>query len=149
SHGRAPLVAARLSQCPARGARRDSFQAKRRRSGGIAMSRKHLVTGSISAVVLALGGYGLYRAGMSAGQTQTLLGARSSTSTTPAPLKPGDIDPQTGKKMLYWHDSMVPEQRFEHRGKSPFMDMPLVPVVEGGTESGAIQISPRLEQNLG
>jgi Cu(I)/Ag(I) efflux system membrane fusion protein len=44
---------------------------------------------------------------------------------------------------------MVPAQRFEHPGKSPFMDMALVPVVEGATESGAIQISPRLEQNLG
>jgi membrane fusion protein, copper/silver efflux system len=115
------------------------------------MNRKHLVVaGLISAVVLALGGYGLYRAGMSAGRTQTLLGARSSTSTTPpAPQKPGDIDPQTGKKILYWHDPMVPAQRFEHPGKSPFMDMALVPVVEGGIDSGVVQISARLEQNLG
>ena len=113
------------------------------------MNRKYLVAGLISAVVLGLCGYGLYRAGVSAGRTQTLLGAGSSTSTMAAPQKPGDIDPQTGKKILYWHDPMVPAQRFEHPGKSPFMDMALVPVVEGGAESGAIQISPRLEQNLG
>jgi Cu(I)/Ag(I) efflux system membrane fusion protein len=113
------------------------------------MNRKHLVTGLISAVVLVLGGYGLYRAGMSAGRNQTLLGARSPTKATRTPQKAGDIDPQTGMKILYWHDPMVPEQRFNHPGKSPFMDMPLVPVVEAGTDSGAVRISPRLEQNLG
>jgi len=113
------------------------------------MNRKHLVTGLISAVVLGLCGYGLYRAGMSAGRSEILLGARSPTNSAPAPQKPGDIDPKTGKKILYWHDPMVPAQRFEHPGKSPFMDMLLVPVVEGATENGAIQISPRLEQNLG
>jgi len=113
------------------------------------MNRKHLATGLISAVVLVLGGYGLYRAGLNAGRSQTLLGARSPTNATQAPQKPGDIDPQTGKKILYWHDPMVPEQRFNHPGKSPFMDMPLVPVVEGGADNGAVQISPRVEQNLG
>ena len=53
------------------------------------------------------------------------------TAATHAPQKPGDLDPLTGKKILYWHDPMVPAQRFEHPGKSPFMDMQLVPVVEG------------------
>ena len=113
------------------------------------MNRKHLVTGLISAVVLVLGGYGLYRAGLSAGRNQTQLGARSSASATQPPQKPGDIDPNTGKKILYWHDPMVPEQRFNRPGKSPFMDMPLVPVFEGSTAGGGVQISPRVEQNLG
>jgi Cu(I)/Ag(I) efflux system membrane fusion protein len=113
------------------------------------MNRRPVVTGLVSAAVLVLAGYGLYRAGLSAGRSQTLLSARSSTNTTQAPQKPGDIDPQTGKKILYWHDPMVPEQRFSHPGKSPFMDMPLVPVVEGGAGNGGVQISPRVEQNLG
>jgi Cu(I)/Ag(I) efflux system membrane fusion protein len=65
------------------------------------------------------------------------------------PQKPGDIDPQTGRKILYWQDPMVPSQRFGHPGKSPFMDMPLVPVLEGGAGAAAIEISPRLQQNLG
>ena len=110
------------------------------------MNRKHLVTGLISAVFLGLCGYGLYRAGVSAGRGEN---SARPTNSAPAAQKPGDIDPQTGKKILYWQDPMVPAQRFEHPGKSPFMDMPLVPVVEGATESGAIEISPRLEQNLG
>ena len=36
--------------------------------------------------------------------------------------------PASGKKVLYWHDPMVPGQRFDKPGKSPFMDMQLVPV---------------------
>ena len=38
--------------------------------------------------------------------------------------------PRAGKKVLYWHDPMVPGQRFDKPGKSPFMDMQLVPVYE-------------------
>jgi RND family efflux transporter MFP subunit len=33
----------------------------------------------------------------------------------------------TGKKVLYWYDPMKPEVHFDHPGKSPFMDMPLLP----------------------
>jgi len=31
------------------------------------------------------------------------------------------------RKVLYWHDPMVPGTRFDKPGKSPFMDMQLVP----------------------
>src|ERR1700756_5225552 len=33
----------------------------------------------------------------------------------------------SGKKVLYWYDPMKPEVHFEKPGKSPFMDMQLVP----------------------
>ena len=33
-----------------------------------------------------------------------------------------------GRKVLYWHDPMVPRHKFDKPGKSPFMDMQLVPV---------------------
>ena len=33
-----------------------------------------------------------------------------------------------GKKILYYHDPMYPQQKFDKPGKSPFMDMQLVPV---------------------
>jgi membrane fusion protein, copper/silver efflux system len=54
------------------------------------------------------------------------------------------------KKVLYWHDPMVPGQRFDKPGKSPFMDMPLVPVYEdaAGGEAG-VKVDARLAQNLG
>lgn len=34
---------------------------------------------------------------------------------------------KSGKKILYWHDPMVPGKKFDKPGKSPFMDMELVP----------------------
>ncbi|MCM2209676.1 efflux RND transporter periplasmic adaptor subunit, partial [Klebsiella quasipneumoniae] len=65
--------------------------------------------------------------------------------------KTGDVDPQTGKKVLYWHDPMVPGQRFDKPGKSPFMDMQLVPVYADGDGSGGngVSIDSRVTQNLG
>ena len=106
------------------------------------MNRKWLTAGILSGLVLGFAGYAVYRAGVSAGHSQAASGQH-------AVQKPGDIDPQTGKRILYWRDPMVPGQRFEHPGKSPFMDMPLVPVLEGGAEGGTVAISPRLQQNLG
>src|SRR5215472_18392405 len=106
------------------------------------MNRKLLIAGLAGAVALGFAGYGLYRAGVTAGQNLAVSGQR-------APQKPGDIDPQTGKRILYWQDPMTPGQRFDHPGKSPLMDMALVPVVAGGAEGGVVAISPRLQQNLG
>ncbi|WP_194724104.1 efflux RND transporter periplasmic adaptor subunit [Noviherbaspirillum malthae] len=59
-------------------------------------------------------------------------------------------DPKTGRKVLYWHDPMVPGQKFDKPGKSPFMDMQLVPVYadEAGGEGG-VTVNPTLQQNLG
>ena len=59
-------------------------------------------------------------------------------------------DLATGKKVLYWHDPMVPGQRFDKPGKSPFMDMPLVPFyADEGNDGGTVAIDPRVQQNLG
>jgi membrane fusion protein, copper/silver efflux system len=113
------------------------------------MNRKYIIAGLTGAVALSALGYALYRAGITAGRSQAMMGAPAPTVATHAPQKPGDIDPRTGKRILYWHDPMVPAQRFDHPGKSPVMDMQLVPVVEGGTDAGAVEISPRLQQNLG
>ena len=110
------------------------------------MNRRSLIAGLFAAVLLALGGYALYFAGMSAGQRAPMTAAGT---PTPGAQKAGDIDPQTGKRILYWHDPMVPAQRFDHPGKSPFMDMQLVPVEEGAGEGGGVQISSRVQQNLG
>jgi Cu(I)/Ag(I) efflux system membrane fusion protein len=45
---------------------------------------------------------------------------------------------------------MVPGQRFDRPGRSPFMAMDLVPVYEGGGADGrAVEISPQIQQNLG
>lgn len=61
---------------------------------------------------------------------------------------------ETGKpKALYWYDPMVPAQHFDAPGKSPFMDMQLVPkYAAAGAEVGAetsVQIDAATLQNLG
>lgn len=57
---------------------------------------------------------------------------------------------QTARKALYWYDPMVPNQRFDKPGKSPFMDMQLVPKYadEQSAEAG-IKIDSGVVQNLG
>jgi Cu(I)/Ag(I) efflux system membrane fusion protein len=57
---------------------------------------------------------------------------------------------KTGKRILYWRDPMVPGQRFDKPGKSPYMDMPLIPVYEEENADGAaVRIDGRVTQNLG
>ena len=57
------------------------------------------------------------------------------------------------KEVLFWYDPMVPDQHFDKPGKSPFMDMDLVPKYAGdsagGNSEGGISIDPRVVQNLG
>jgi Cu(I)/Ag(I) efflux system membrane fusion protein len=56
-----------------------------------------------------------------------------------------------GRKPLYYHDPMFPQHRFDKPGKSPFMDMQLVPVyadAAGGAAPG-IAVSATASQNLG
>lgn len=54
------------------------------------------------------------------------------------------------KQALYWYDPMYPQQKFDQPGKSPFMDMQLVPrYAEDPAQSDGVQIDPRTTQNLG
>ncbi|MBC7438036.1 MAG: efflux RND transporter periplasmic adaptor subunit [Bdellovibrionales bacterium] len=72
-------------------------------------------------------------------------------------LKAGDMDTLVGRNILYYHDPMVPGNKFDKPAKSPFMDMMLVPVygeapnAAAGTsaDTGKVSISPRVQQNLG
>lgn len=61
---------------------------------------------------------------------------------------------ETGRKILYWYDPMVPDQKFDKPGKSPFMDMDLVPFYEaeaGGEQApvNAVHIDSVYRQALG
>ncbi|NVZ18364.1 efflux RND transporter periplasmic adaptor subunit [Pseudomonas costantinii] len=55
------------------------------------------------------------------------------------------------KQALYWYDPMYPQQKFDKPGKSPFMDMQLVPrYAEGASlDTPTVQIDPRQTQNIG
>lgn len=57
------------------------------------------------------------------------------------------------RKVLYWHDPMVPGPRFDKPGKSPFMDMDLVPVYADAADAAEgppiITVRPEIVNNLG
>ncbi|MCI2663235.1 Cu(+)/Ag(+) efflux RND transporter periplasmic adaptor subunit SilB, partial [Enterobacter hormaechei] len=70
----------------------------------------------------------------------------SSQKTVPAEQKAPE------KKVLFWYDPMKPDTKFDKPGKSPFMDMDLVPKYadeSGDKSSGGIRIDPTQVQNLG
>ncbi len=59
----------------------------------------------------------------------------------------------TAPKALYWYDPMVPAQHFDAPGKSPFMDMQLVPKYAASEAGMAAEPTVKIEastlQNLG
>lgn len=109
--------------------------------------KKHAITAMAGLVVVCAALYGAYRFGVARGtQSAQTLAAPGAD----AALKAGDTDPSTGKKILYWHDPMVPGQRFDKPGKSPFMDMQLVPVYADGDGGGSgVTVDSHVAQNLG
>ena len=101
------------------------------------MKKQSILIALIAAGIVSAVGAGLYRAGKNEGMKAA------------APIT---AEPQGGadKKPLYWHDPMVPGQKFDKPGKSPFMDMQLVAVyADGAGDEGTVHISPRVQQNLG
>jgi len=60
--------------------------------------------------------------------------------------------PVAERKVLFWYDPMVPSQKFEKPGKSPFMDMQLVPKYADEADANAapgVSVSPTAQQSLG
>ena len=136
---------------------------------------KPLLISLVCVGVLGAAGYGLYvqglQRGMGAVATPTSSGpavptpAAAVADTGPlsvvqgeeatrrhitAGIKAGDVDPTTGKKILYYHDPMVPGNKFDKPAKSPFMDMMLVPVYADSDGDGSkVTVSSRIQQNLG
>lgn len=100
------------------------------------MNRTRMIgTSLLAALLLATGAFYLGR--------KTVQPADTAATTSAA----------DGRKVLYWHDPMVPGQRFDKPGKSPFMDMQLVPMyadsATGAANGGGVQVSPTVQQNLG
>ncbi|PKP95247.1 MAG: efflux RND transporter periplasmic adaptor subunit [Alphaproteobacteria bacterium HGW-Alphaproteobacteria-14] len=96
------------------------------------LSARHrmLAGGVMLALISGAAGYGL-----------SLLGGDAHTAGG---------DTQAECEVLYWYDPMVPGQQFDKPGKSPFMDMQLVPKCAGEEAAQAgVSIDPALVQNLG
>ncbi|MBI3345752.1 MAG: efflux RND transporter periplasmic adaptor subunit [Burkholderiales bacterium] len=70
-------------------------------------------------------------------------------SSQPAASAPDAATAAAERKPLYWHDPMVPGPRFDKPGKSPFMDMQLVPVYADEAGDSGVKVSPTVQQNLG
>ena len=96
-----------------------------------------LVSAAVGAALLVAGGYGGYW------YAQRAMHAAPGAGTPAAKA-------DAGRKVLYWHDPMYPAQKFDKPGRSPFMDMDLVPVyADDGADAGGVTVSPRVVQNLG
>ena len=91
----------------------------------------------VVALLLAGGGF-------LAGRVGTHRDAAQPAPQASSPAQQGE------RKPLYWHDPMYPQQKFDKPGKSPFMDMQLVPVyADEKGEQGGVTVSSRAQQNLG
>ncbi|GAB3627626.1 Cation efflux system protein CusB [Pandoraea terrae] len=106
------------------------------------MRKKPLALG-VSGIVAATALVGV---GYFAGAHRSALPA---TATPMATATPDKVDPNTGRRVLYWHDPMVPNQQFDKPGKSPFMDMQLVPVYADEAGGAGVKVDAGLQQNLG
>ncbi len=107
-------------------------------------------------MTLILGGLALAGVGVAGGywyamnRVHNTAVAQPQTSSAIQAATPDSAAPSTERKALYWHDPMVPGPKFDKPGKSPFMDMQLVPVyADAGADEGSVTISPRTVQNLG
>ena len=72
---------------------------------------------------------------------------RTASPTAPPASPPALAD----KKVLYWYDPMAPDRHFDKPGKSPTMDMQLVPRYANGSseDQGTVSVDSRAVQNLG
>jgi Cu(I)/Ag(I) efflux system membrane fusion protein len=139
------------------------------------MNPKITLISLLCAATLGAGGLGIYRLGQQAGMAHTPAaatpdkpgaaplapedptawgipqGEAATRRHMEAGLKGGDTDPVTGRKILYYHDPMMPGQKFDAPAKSPFMEMMLVPAYAGsaGADTGTVSVSSRIQQNLG
>lgn len=75
--------------------------------------------------------------------------SRAAVADQPAEAAP----PPAEREVLYWYDPMVPQHRFDRPGKSPFMDMALVPryadEVAGAADTPGLNIPAAQVQRLG
>ncbi|MNJ35065.1 Cation efflux system protein CusB precursor [compost metagenome] len=76
--------------------------------------------------------------------------AHQRLSGVPGTASEQSVNSPDERKALYWYDPMYPQQKFDTPGKSPFMDMQLVPqYASGSSDHATVSIDPGLTQNFG
>ncbi len=97
--------------------------------------------------LLALGGLVLVLAAGAAGYGLAQLRGHDAAGADPAAAAPASA--AESRPVLYWYDPMKPEARFDKPGKSPFMDMELVPRYAEESTTAGVQVDPQTAQSLG
>ena len=114
------------------------------------MKRLHLV---VIAVLLALfTGLGWFLGQKNSSPMIEKMPEKMGNAMPSKPISNGVIQDDSGKTVKYWYDPMVPDQKFDKPGKSPFMDMQLEPKYANtgnDGEEGGVAISSQTAQNLG
>lgn len=89
--------------------------------------------------------------GLALGVAATWFVMHRTDRVAPPAASPSAAAMAAGKTILYWYDPMAPDRHFDKPGKSPLMDMPLVPRYAGAAEqrAGIVRIDPGEVQNLG
>lgn len=95
-------------------------------AGGSARRRNILL--AVAAVALAI----------ASGTAGYLLNGRGGPPTSDA----------SGRRILYWYDPMVPQERYPGPGKSS-MNMDLIPKYADEADAAGVRVSPAMTQNLG
>jgi len=94
-----------------------------------------------------IGGVSAAAALLLAGAAAGYWWAHKSTANESTPAAGG---PSGQGRVQYWYDPMAPGQHFDKPGKSPFMDMQLVPRYANEAEGAStVRVSPALMQSLG
>jgi Cu(I)/Ag(I) efflux system membrane fusion protein len=106
-------------------------------------------------VVIATLGFAIMHHRDATGVRQDTCGKNACPESQGASTAPGAGAATAERKPQYWYDPMHPNQHFDKPGKSPFMDMQLVPkyvqggAAEGGATPGSIVVDARVVQSLG
>ncbi len=91
----------------------------------------------------------LAAAGLGASAGYWLAAGRSAPTAATAATAVAPAAVQGERRVLYWYDPMAPAQHFDKPGKSPFMDMALLPkYADEGGDAAAVTIDPGVSQNL-
>lgn len=102
------------------------------------------MTSTTNRLMLAAAAVGLLTVGLGAGYWLAQRHAGHDMKQTATPMAS-----QSERKILYWYDPMVPDQHFDKAGKSPFMDMQLVPKYADEVADGGVRIDAGLQQSVG
>lgn len=70
-------------------------------------------------------------------------------SAASSPGSKSEPSAAAGKRILYYYDPMKPDVHFEHPGKSPFMDMDLLPKYAEDEKPAGVAVNAEVIQSLG